>query len=132
LRARRREPFLKVVNDSLLETMSRSINTGITVLIMLLVLLVFGGEAIFNFVLAMLVGIISGLYSSIFNASMVLTAWHKWDEKKAAAARNARLSPARATSPTLRPATAGAAPRPAPRPVSRCEAHPSLTRQTAK
>lgn len=85
LRKRRREPFNTVVNDSLLETMSRSINTGVTVLIMLFALLMFGGGSIYNFVLAMLVGIASGLYSSIFNASMVLTAWHRYDEKKAAA-----------------------------------------------
>ena len=87
LRNRRREPFERVVNDSLLETMSRSINTGLTVLIMLFVLLMFGGESIYNFTLAMLVGIASGLYSSIFNASMVIVAWHRWDEKKKAQAR---------------------------------------------
>ena len=87
LRNRRREPFERVVNDSLLETMSRSINTGLTVLIMLFVLLMFGGESIYNFVLAMLVGIASGLYSSIFNASMVVVAWHRFDEKKNAAIR---------------------------------------------
>ncbi len=82
LKLRRKESFNKVVNDSLLETMSRSINTGMTVLIMLFALLWFGGESIYNFVLAMLVGIASGLYSSIFNASMVLTAWHASDERK--------------------------------------------------
>jgi preprotein translocase subunit SecF len=82
LRNRPREDYEKVVNDSLLETMSRSINTGLTVLIMLFVLLLFGGESIFNFTLAMLVGIASGLYSSIFNASMVLVAWHRWEQKR--------------------------------------------------
>ncbi|MBW3635907.1 MAG: protein translocase subunit SecF [Armatimonadetes bacterium] len=92
LRNRRKEPFEKVVNDSLLETMSRSINTGLTVLIMLFVLLMFGGESIYNFTLAMLIGIASGLYSSIFNASMVLVAWHRWDEKKAARAKANRAS----------------------------------------
>lgn len=92
LRLRRKEPFEKVVNDSLLETMSRSINTGLTVLIMLFVLLILGGESIFNFVLAMLVGIASGLYSSIFNASMVLVAWHRRDEKKAVQAHASGVS----------------------------------------
>ncbi len=82
LRQRRKDDFNTVVNDSLLETMSRSINTGLTVIIMLVALLLLGGESIFNFVLAMLVGIVSGLYSSIFNASMVLVAWHNWEEKK--------------------------------------------------
>lgn len=100
LRLRRREPFNKVVNDSLLETMSRSINTGLTVLIMLFALLLFGGESIYSFVLAMLVGITSGLYSSIFNASMVLTAWHSFDEKKAEAARVQRAG-ARAPGRTV-------------------------------
>ncbi len=92
LRVRRKEPFEKVVNDSLLETMSRSINTGLTVVIMLFTLLWFGGESIYNFVLAMLIGIASGLYSSIFNASMVVVAWNRWDEKKASRSRMARAS----------------------------------------
>ena len=92
LRTRRKESFDRIINDSLLETMSRSINTGLTVLIMLFVLLMLGGESIYNFVLAMLVGIASGLYSSIFNASMVLVAWHRFDEKKAAQARANRSS----------------------------------------
>ena len=92
LRSRRGEPFNKVVNDSLLETMSRSINTGLTVLLMLFVLLMFGGESIYNFTLAMLVGIASGLYSSIFNASMVLVWWNRLDEKKAALLRANRTN----------------------------------------
>ncbi|BCM94053.1 protein translocase subunit SecDF [Abditibacteriota bacterium] len=92
LRSRRGEPFNKVVNDSLLETMSRSINTGLTVLLMLFVLLLFGGESIYNFTLAMLLGIASGLYSSIFNASMVLVLWHQFDEKKAAQAKANRTN----------------------------------------
>lgn len=88
LRARRKDAFEKVVNDSLLETMSRSIMTGATVLIMLFALLMFGGESIYNFTLAMLVGIASGLYSSIFNASMVLVLWEKWDRNRASQAKN--------------------------------------------
>jgi len=121
LRVRRKEPFNKVVNDSLLETMSRSINTGLTVLIMLFVLLIVGGESIYNFVLAMLIGIASGLYSSIFNASMVLTAWNNYDQKKLAAARAARSTrtgqtvstramPPRATAPPRPPLSAATSP----------------------
>jgi hypothetical protein len=85
--------------------MSRSINTGLTVLIMLFVLLLFGGESIYNFVLAMLVGIASGLYSSIFNASMVLTAWNAWEEKKrglSRATRGAAAAAARSTGAPVR------------------------------
>jgi hypothetical protein len=86
MRRRSREDFNHVVNESLLETMSRSINTGLTVIIMLVVMLFLGGESIYNFILAMLIGIATGLYSSIFNASMVLTAWHNLDLKKLALA----------------------------------------------
>jgi preprotein translocase SecF subunit len=93
LRLRRRDEFNSVVNDSLLETMSRSINTGLTVLIMLAALLLFGGHSVYNFVLAMLIGIASGLYSSIFNASMVLVAWHNWDMKKLGSQRPAAGAP---------------------------------------
>lgn len=92
LRERRHDPFKKVVNDSLLETMSRSVNTGLTVVIMLVVMFVFGGDSIHNFILAMLIGVITGMYSSIFNASMVLTAWHDWDERKIARADALRSS----------------------------------------
>lgn len=82
LSERRHDPFKKIVNDSLLETMSRSINTGVTVIIMLIVMFFYGGESIHNFILAMLIGVVTGMYSSIFNASMLLTAWHDWDEYK--------------------------------------------------
>jgi preprotein translocase subunit SecF len=107
LRNRRADPFDKVVNDSLLETMSRSINTGLTVLIMLFVLLMFGGESIYNFTLAMLVGIASGLYSSIFNASMVLVLWNRLDEKKSSRLKSER--DADRTTVTVRETSRGTA-----------------------
>lgn len=111
MRKRSREDFNRVVNDSLLETMSRSINTGMTVLIMLFVMLFIGGESIYNFILAMLIGIATGLYSSIFNASMVVTAWHNWDTKRLATAapagRTSTTAPV-AVAPKPRPATSAA------------------------
>lgn len=106
LRLRRRDEFNAIVNDSLLETMSRSINTGFTVLIMLLVLLFFGGHSVYNFVLAMLIGIASGLYSSIFNASMVLVAWNNWDKAKKGVAVTNTARPAREATPKLAGASA--------------------------
>jgi preprotein translocase subunit SecF len=96
LRKRGREEFSHVVNESLLETMSRSINTGLTVLIMLVVMLFFGGESIYNFILAMLIGMAVGLYSSIFNASMILVVWHDRETKKLGLA-SAGSTPAVAT-----------------------------------
>ncbi len=63
------EPFDRIVNHSILQTFGRSITTSLTVVITLLALLLFAGDAIGTFVLALLLGIISGTYSSIFNAS---------------------------------------------------------------
>ncbi|HET9496215.1 MAG TPA: protein translocase subunit SecF [Chloroflexia bacterium] len=72
---RRFERFEEVVNYSLVQTLARSINTSITVVLTLFALYLFGGASIHNFVLALLIGIISGTYSSIFNASMLLVIW---------------------------------------------------------
>ncbi|MEK7450360.1 MAG: protein translocase subunit SecF [Patescibacteria group bacterium] len=74
--------FAKIVNDSILQTLDRSLNTSLTVILVLLALLLFGGESIRWFVVALLIGIISGTYSSIFNASPLLVVWHEWGEKR--------------------------------------------------
>lgn len=74
--------FNKLVNNSVLETFNRSLNTSLTVVVVLFTLLLFGGESIMWFVIALLVGIISGTYSSIFNASPLLVAWYEWDKKR--------------------------------------------------
>ena len=69
------EPFADVMNHSLTQTLGRSVNTSITVLLTLVALWLFGGSTIQNFVLALLIGITSGTYSSIFNASLMLYSW---------------------------------------------------------
>ncbi|OGH16565.1 MAG: hypothetical protein A3C30_05250 [Candidatus Levybacteria bacterium RIFCSPHIGHO2_02_FULL_40_18] len=74
--------FDEVVNNSLLETLNRSLNTSLTVVIVLFALLLFGGESVRWFIVALLVGIISGTYSSIFNASQLLVAWYERDKKR--------------------------------------------------
>ncbi|HLX56379.1 MAG TPA: protein translocase subunit SecF [Ktedonobacteraceae bacterium] len=71
------ETFEQVVNASLVQTMARSLNTSLTVLITLSALTLFGGETIRTFTGALLVGIFSGTYSSIFNASMLLVIWER-------------------------------------------------------
>jgi preprotein translocase SecF subunit len=90
------EPFERIVNHSILQTFGRSINTSLTVVLTLSALLLFGGSATYYFVLALLIGIVSGTYSSIFNASMVLVVWHNRDDRRraqlAAASRTARRS----------------------------------------
>ncbi len=84
------EPFDRIVNHSVLQTFGRSITTSLTVVITLLALLLFAGEAIGTFVLALLLGIISGTYSSIFNASPLLVVWHGWEDRKRAREHAAR------------------------------------------
>lgn len=69
-------PFAVVVNHSILQTLARSLNTSLTVVFVLLAMLLFGGATIKNFVLALLVGVISGTYSSIANAAPLLVVWH--------------------------------------------------------
>lgn len=70
-----------VVNKSIGQTLVRSLNTSLTVLFVLLTLLLFGGDTIRYFVLALFIGIIVGTYSSIFIASPVLVFWQNWKTK---------------------------------------------------
>jgi preprotein translocase subunit SecF len=76
------ENFSEVVNDSILQTLDRSLNTSLTVILVLIALLLFGGESIHWFVVALLIGIISGTYSSIFNAAPLLVVWQEIIQKR--------------------------------------------------
>lgn len=78
------ERFEDTVNYSLVQTMVRSVNTSVTVLLVLAAMYLFGGTSIKTFVLALLVGIAAGTYSSIFNAAPVLVTWQNWAEKRTA------------------------------------------------
>ena len=78
------EPFDQIVNHSILQTFGRSINTSLTVVVTLTALLFFAGASIHYFVLALLIGIISGTYSSIFNASPLLVVWQLWEDGRRA------------------------------------------------
>jgi preprotein translocase subunit SecF len=91
------EPFAEIVNHSLLQTFGRSITTSFTVVLTLTALLLFGGAATSQFVLALLIGIISGTYSSIFNASPLLVVWQEWDDRRKARL-NATRTPRRASA----------------------------------
>jgi preprotein translocase subunit SecF len=74
--ARRTDPtFEGVVDYSLAQTVVRSLNTSMTVVFTLLALYLFGGASTKDFVLALLIGVVSGTYSSIFNASQLLVSW---------------------------------------------------------
>ncbi|MBW7884720.1 MAG: protein translocase subunit SecF [Caldilineaceae bacterium] len=75
LRRHRGEVFSAVANRSIIETAARSIGTQITVLLILVAILVLGGSTLTQFVATMLVGFVSGMFSSIFNATQILAAW---------------------------------------------------------
>jgi preprotein translocase SecF subunit len=78
------EPFGAIVNHSILQTIGRSIITSLTVVITLGALLLLGPPTIRTFTLALLLGVVSGTYSSIFNASQILVAWDDWDRRRKA------------------------------------------------
>ena len=82
LRGSRKEAFSDVVNRSLNETLVRSINTSMTVIVTLLAIYIFGGQSIQDFSLALLIGVTFGTYSSIFIASALLVTFHNWSTKK--------------------------------------------------
>lgn len=69
--------FDYVANISVVQTLARSLNTSLTVVFVLTALLLFGGETIKWFVVALLIGIVSGTYSSIFNATALLVFWEE-------------------------------------------------------
>lgn len=77
LRRYRSESYATVTNRSLLETMQRSIATQVTAMLILVAILIFGGATLRVFMATLLVGLISGTYSSIFNAAPVVVAWEE-------------------------------------------------------
>jgi len=74
-RIHRRLNYETLVNHSIVQTLDRSINTQLTVMLTLLALLLFGGVTTRHFVTILLIGVFSGTYSSIFNAAPILVVW---------------------------------------------------------
>ncbi len=77
-----RADFNDLVNKALTETMTRSLNNSLTIIFMLLILWLIGGESIKWFVFALLIGTVSGTYSSPFVATPLLVIWHHLKKKK--------------------------------------------------
>jgi len=77
LRVSQRLSFEQVVNLSIMQTAARSIITSFTVVLVLVAILVSGGDTLKGFALALLIGIVSGTYSSIFNAAPLLVVWRR-------------------------------------------------------
>lgn len=77
-----KEAYGVVVNRSINETLRRSINNSLTIIFMLMALVILGGETIKPFALALLVGTITGTYSSTFTAAPLLVVWDRLEAKK--------------------------------------------------
>jgi len=75
IRLRKRGTFSETINLSVNEVLSRSLVTGFTVILAVLALLLFGGDVLRNFALALLIGLVVGSYSSIFVAGPMLVLW---------------------------------------------------------
>jgi len=75
------EALNPVINFSIMQTLARSVITSLTVVLTLLALYLFGGFSMRNFALALLVGIVSGTYSSIFNASQIISLWQEVEDR---------------------------------------------------
>ncbi|ACX52381.1 protein-export membrane protein SecF [Ammonifex degensii KC4] len=84
------EPLADVINLSIWQTLTRSINTVMTVLFVLVALYFLGGSTLRNFVLALIIGVISGAYSSVCDASPIWYDLKRWEEKRRAKALKAR------------------------------------------
>ncbi|MGE5588403.1 MAG: protein translocase subunit SecF [Clostridia bacterium] len=94
LRLRKKETLEELTNKSILQTLTRSLNTVITTLLAVFALFFFGGASIKDFSLALIIGLVAGTYSSIFVASPIWLEWRMWErarqQRRAAAAAKAR------------------------------------------
>ena len=74
--------YQEIANLSINQTLSRTVMTSVTTLLTVIMLLVLGGGAVYDFALALLIGILVGTYSSIFVATPVVLMWHKEEKVK--------------------------------------------------
>lgn len=81
LRRSRRQPLIEVLNDSLNQTLSRTVLTSGTTIVVIATLFLFGGDVIRGFSFVLLVGIVVGTYSSVFIASPVMLAWDTFSKR---------------------------------------------------
>jgi len=75
----RGESFTTIATRSLVETVHRSLAISLTTILVLLALLLFGGDSIKQFIAVLLIGMASGIFSSIYNAVPLLVAWEEHD-----------------------------------------------------
>ena len=94
LRKMRRESLIEVINISINQTLGRTIITAGTALLSAIALFLFGGEVLHGFAFTMIIGIITGTYSSVFVAAAIVTFWRRKQPSKLRAATEPVASPA--------------------------------------
>ncbi|MPN00184.1 Protein translocase subunit SecF [bioreactor metagenome] len=77
MRAKSGDSYQTIINRSINQTLNRTLLTSLTTLLVIVVLMIFGGIAINDFVLLMFLGVVIGTYSSIFIASPIVALWHR-------------------------------------------------------
>jgi preprotein translocase subunit SecF len=95
MRGQRRDIFPRVVNDSVNQTLSRTILTTGHTLLVVIAIFVLGGEVLHDFAFALLVGMISGTYSTVYVAGAILVYWHNYTAQRQADRASAASSGAR-------------------------------------
>lgn len=98
----RGETFHDIANKSILQTFARSINTSLTVILTLVALLVLGSSVVRLFTIALLVGVITGTYSSIFNAAPIVAWWEEMAARRGARPAEPRVSVAQPSEATVK------------------------------
>src|SRR5258705_4448090 len=106
MRKMRRESLSEIINVSINQTLGRTVITAGTALLSALALFVFGGEVLHGFAFTMIVGIITGTYSSVFVAAAIVTFWRRKSESKMSAAPAATATPPARRSKSQRKARA--------------------------
>jgi preprotein translocase subunit SecF len=98
LRTRRREGLVKITNDAVNETLSRTVITNGTAFLTILALVLFGGEVLRSFSWALFIGVIIGTYSTVYIASPVMLWWEGWRGRVRAAVVESPVAPSKSTT----------------------------------
>ncbi|MBK5093584.1 MAG: protein translocase subunit SecF [Actinobacteria bacterium] len=104
-----KKTYSEVVNDSVNQVITRSINTSLTTLIPIMMIMIFGGETLKAFALVLFVGVLSGTYSSIILSPPLLAVWKETEPKYRAFRERAERAQARGKRVKVEPVAAGAA-----------------------
>jgi SecD/SecF fusion protein len=86
---RKGETLADVINGAINQTLSRTVLTSLTVFLVVFILFVAGGEVLRDFAFALLVGVVTGTYSSVFVAAPIIVDWENWSQSRQRPAKKA-------------------------------------------